>query len=236
MGAAGNSRPMRLLLLLPLTGVLGCATLTGARPLDRGQHEIGASLGGGMVMLGDSPIPLPNVLVQGRSGIAAPLGHALDLNYGLDLTGLAFGVVPVEVGADWLLLDQGGAIPAVALTDRVWAATNAPGLPFKSNPELEFWGMDQIEVDASWLLHAQLVYVGVAEYLDFAEPKLALSPALGARFDPSPAHPGGLQIQAETRWYGVNLHKDLDTVRWVGGGQGIFGASLGVSWILGGAR
>ena len=75
----------------------------------------------------------------------------------------------------------------------------------------------------------------LAEYIDFQEPSLTLTPAVGARFDPSPKKPGGLQLHAEARWYGVNREKELNTVVWASAPYGIFGATLGLSWILGGA-
>lgn len=221
-------------LALPL--LTGCATLTGARPLGPGQHEVGATLGGGFVLLGDTPIPLPNVVVEGRSGVARPLDRDLDVRYGLDLTGLPFGVVALEAGGDWLLWDQAGARPAFALTDAVWFATNALGTPYKPDPELEAWAADQVELDLSWLLRGQLVYVGLAEYVDVLDPRLTLTPALGARFDPSPKRPGGLQLHVEARWYGLNDEHISNTVRWVSDPHGIFGATVGVSWLLGGGR
>lgn len=223
---------MRLLLLLP--ALVGCATLTGARPLEQGQHELGANLGGGVVMLDGSPIPLPNVLVQGRSGLPRLAGQPFDVSYGLDLTGLPFGVLPVEVGADWLLVNQVGPWPALALTNNVWLATNAPGLPYKADPQLQLWAADQLEVNASWYAGKQLFHVGLAEYLDFGAPSLALSPSAGVRIDPSPKDYEGMQLHAEARWYGVNRTQQVDTVSWATTPHGIFGATLGVSWIFGG--
>lgn len=223
---------MRLLLLLP--ALVGCATLTGARPLEPGQHELGVNLGGGVVMLDGSPIPLPNVLVQGRSGVARPLDRPLDVSYGVDLTGLPFGILPLEVGGDWLLIDQSGAWPALAVTNNVWLATNAPGLPYKEDPRFQLWAADQLELNASWYVGKQLLHVGLAEYLDFGAPSLALSPSVGARFDPSPKDHGGMQLHAEARWYGVNRTQEVDTVAWATTPHGIFGATLGVSWIFGG--
>jgi hypothetical protein len=213
----------------------GCATLTGARPLEPGQHEVGATLGGGLVMLGDSAIPLPNIVLEGRSGVARPLDRPLDIRYGVDLTGTPFGVLPLVVGADWLLVEQAGARPALALTNNVWFATNVLGLPYKPDPVFEAWGADQLELDASWLFGEQLVYVGVAQYFDFEAPALALSPALGARFDTS-KKPGGLQLHLEARWFGINRTKELRTVRWASHPQGIFGATVGVSYIFGSAK
>jgi hypothetical protein len=213
--------------------VAGCASLSGARPLNPGEHEIGATLGGGVLMLGSAPIPMPNVIVQGRSGIAAPLDRPLDLNYGLNLGALPFGVLQGHFGASWLLAHQKGGVPAVSFTNRVWFASNLFGAGYHADKRMRFWGANQFEFDVSWVVKEQLIYVGLAEYLDFGNPQLTLTPVLGATFDADPKRPGGVRLHLESRWYGLNQHTQLNTVRWAGGGQGVFGVSLGVSYVLG---
>jgi hypothetical protein len=211
----------------------GCASLSGARPLEPGQHEIGATFGGGMVLLGGSPIPLPNLIVQGRSGVAAPLDRPLDVNYGINLTGLPFGVLHAHVGASWLLAHQNGAIPAVSFTDRIWFGTNAVGLGDRVDKTVRGWGANQFEVDVSWKVKEQLVYVGLAQYLDFVNPALTLTPVIGATFDADPKKPGGVRLHLESRWYAINERTYLDTVKFAGWPQGAFGVNLGVSYVLG---
>jgi hypothetical protein len=189
-----------------------------------------------MVQLGGSPIPLPNVIVQGRSGVAAPLDRPLDVNYGLNLTGLPFGLLYGHVGASWLLAHQNGAIPAVSFTDRIWFGTNVIGLGDRADKTPSGWGANQFEVDVSWMIGEQMIYVGLAQYVDFQSPALTLTPTLGATFDADPAKPGGVRLHLETRWFGANQRTGLDAVRWVGHPQGIFGASFGVSYVLGGGE
>lgn len=211
----------------------GCATMTGARPLAPGQHAVGVTAGGGLVELG-APIPLPNLVLEARHGLPELAGRPWDLGYGLNATGLAFGLLQGHVGSSWLLLPQQGAAPALSLTDRVFFATNLLGLPSRPEPRLQAWGADQVELTASWLVGGQLPYLSLSQYFDFRTPALTLTPALGAVFDPR--EPGGVALQAEVRWYGVNQPDDVATVSWVPGNAGILGISVGLSSRFGGAR
>lgn len=209
-----------------------CGTLNTARPLDPGQHEVGATLGGGMILLGGAPIPQPNIVVEARSGVAKPLDRPLDVNYGLNLTALPYGAFQTHVGVSWMLAKPKGGIPAVSSASRFWFATNALGVGYKTDKTVRAWGAYQLEVDVSWLVKEQLIYVGLAQYTDFANPTLTLSPAVGFTFDTDPKKPGGPKIHLEARWFGINGYTYLDTVRFVGNGRGIFGLTLGVSYVI----
>lgn len=224
----GMLTPRLLPLLLPLAG---CAGLSSARPLPQGQHEVGITLGGGFLEFGGAAIPLPNAILEGRSGVATLAERPLSLNYALNLTGLPFGVFQGHVGAAFLIIDQQGAAPALAITDRVHFASNFLGVGNRATGRLAGFATNQIELDASWLIKGQLLYLGLAQYTDFAAPKFNLTPVLGATFDPGPA--GGVRIQLETRWYGVSTNNPYNNVQWLGGPQGAFGASLGISYLLG---
>ena len=96
------SRHVRLAALLTLcaslTASTGCMTMSGARPLYPGQHQAGVTVGGPMVELG-SPLPLPNAVIEGRSGLTYLNKRPLDLNYGLNATAIALGNTNRSVGA-----------------------------------------------------------------------------------------------------------------------------------------
>lgn len=211
----------------------GCATMNTARPLSPGQHALGVTLGGGLVELG-APIPLPNVVVEGRHGVAEPKGHPIDVGWGANLTALPFGVLAIHGGASGLLLHQAGARPALSVADRVWFATNALGLPAKTEPRLQGWVTDQVELTASWKTDHALPYLALAEYLDLGHPALTLTPAVGSAWDFR--RPGGVVLQTELRWYGLGVPDDGATVDWVPGGTGVLGVSVGLSSRLGARR
>lgn len=219
--------------LLPLLALAACATLTTARPLAPGEHALGVVAGGGLVDLG-APVPLPVVSVEGRHGVAAPGGHPIDVGWGVNGTALVFGIAAVHGGASALLLPQRGGVPALSLGNRLWFATNALGLGAKSDPALEAWAADQTELTASWLVGGQLPYVSLSEYVDFGNPSLTLTPAVGGVWDFR--RPGGVTLQTELRWYGLGVPDDAATVDWLPGNTGILGVDVGVSGRFGRAR
>lgn len=218
-------------LVLPALLLTGCAGLSSARPLPEGQHEVGATLGGGFINFGGAPLPMPNIMVEGRSGVATLGDRPLSVNYALNLTPIAFGIFQGHVGASYLLAKQNGAVPAVAFTDRIYFASNFLGVGNRDDQRLAGFGINQFEIDVSWEIKGQLLYVGAAQYLDFGDPQFTLTPAIGATFDPG--QKGGVRIHLETRWYGVTSNNPYNNVRWIGGPQGAFGATLGISYLLG---
>ncbi|MEM1350628.1 MAG: hypothetical protein AAGI01_18850, partial [Myxococcota bacterium] len=160
---------------IALTGALlflslalqGCITAPGARPLAPGEHELGLSLGGPVFALGSLRLPVPNAVVEGRSGVSTLNSRPLDVNYGLNLTALPFGVFQAHVGASYLMLEQKGATPAVSVTDRFFLATNPLGVIGELPRSLGFWATNQLEFTASWMLGQQLLYIGIGQYTDF---------------------------------------------------------------------
>lgn len=219
-----------LLLLLCGVGLAGCASLNGARPLEPGKHEIAATIGGAMVYFAGAPVPLPNVIVEGRSGVAKPLNRPLDINYGLNLMPMAFGILQVHLGASWLLAHQNGGIPAVSMTNRIWFAANILGAPYKAEGGVGAWGNHQLEFAVSWEISHQLIYVSLAQYTDFTNPSLTLTPAVGAHFDPG--KPGGFKMYVEARWYGLSQKQAAYPFTFFPNALGSLGVSFGFSYVL----
>lgn len=205
--------------------------MTGARPLEPGEHAASVTLGGGMLHLG-GPLPIPNAVVEGRHGVTKVADKPLDVHYGLNLTSLAFGIAQLHAGGSLLLAEQNGAVPALAVTDRVWFATNALGPGLRADPKLQAWGADQIELAASWEVGNQLLYTSLAQYFDFRNPVLTLTPAVGAVWDFG--EPGGVQLQTELRWYGAHRPDPYNSIVWEPQSIGILGASIGFGYKFGG--
>lgn len=215
----------RCALLLPL--LAGCGTMNTARPLSEGEHAFGPTFGGPLLKFGGVAIPLPNAVIEGRSGLPALKDHPFDLNYGLNLTAATFGVAQMHAGASLQLLAQQGGRPALSVSDRLFFATN--GLDRRKDAH-GAWGMDQAELTASWKLQQQLVYGGLAQYTDFANPRLLLTPFAGAQLDFG--RPGGFGLQLEARYFGVNALQETSTLKWVTFGRGAFAPMLGLSYTL----
>ena len=207
-------------------------TLPGARPLAPGEHEVGVTVGGPLVEFGGGNVPLPNAVVEGRSGIRLIRDRPLDLNYGLNATAIGFGIAQLHLGASYMLLEQEGAIPAISLTNRVFVATNALTPADKAPGTKSAWGAHQLELSASYLLAGHLLYLSASQYTDFGHPQLLLSPAIGVQFDPGEKKQG-VQFLLEARYYAINQTKELTTVSWTSAPRGAFGVGLGLSYRFG---
>jgi hypothetical protein len=219
---------MRHLLLL---STVACGTLSGARPLEPGRHEVGVVLGGPLVELGGTPIPLPNVVVAGRSGLTRLADRPVDLGYGLNVTGLAFGVVSLQSDLGWLAADQAGARPALTVRNGVVLATNPFGPAKADGARVGVWFVDELEVVASWKAREHVFYASVSQFTDVSAPALTLTPALGTSLDPG--EPGGLRFQAELSWFAVNQSRQVRSIGFVPGNPGAFGIHLGFAYGFG---
>jgi hypothetical protein len=112
----------------------GCGTMNAARPLEAGEHRLGFNFGGPFTTSLGPPIPIPNLVVEGRSGLK-PLGTLpIDLNYGLNMTTFAFGVTGFHTGASVHVLEQNGAWPALSVTERVHVYNNVLGPEWLISP------------------------------------------------------------------------------------------------------
>ncbi len=214
----------------------GCSTLSGARPLDRGQHEVGLVLGGPLIEFG-APIPFPNAVIAGRSGLAPVADRPFDLGYGLNLTGLPFGVLALHGDLGWQLTEQIGAVPAFTLRDKVFLQTNVFAANKADGVRRGLGLANELDLYASWRLNAEessLFFVSLAQTLDVVQPSLILTPGLGVEIDPGGR--GGLRFQGELRWWAINRSTLSNNAAWVPKNPGAIGIHLGVAYGFGGAR
>jgi hypothetical protein len=210
-----------------LLSLLACGTMNTARPLEPGQHAAGLTFGGALLDMG-APIPIPSAVVEGRSGVTTLAERPLDVNYGVNLTAAAFGVAGLHAGASYLVLDQSGARPAISVADRLYVYTN---LGDATKADRGWLFVDQLELTASWDLGGQLVYLGASEHLDLRNPRLLLSPYLGAEL----LRRKRLGVQAELRWLALNQSQVSDAIPWIpDDGRGALQPSLGLSYRFGG--
>lgn len=211
--------------LLPALLALGCGAMNTARPLARGEHAVGLTLGGAVLRLGGTPIPLPNAVLEGRHGLPELASRPLDVHYGTNLTGWAYGVASVHAGASWMVVEPSGYRPALTVSDRLYFATNAIDA---RKPDPGAWAMNQVELTTSWELRGQLVYLGLAQNLDFRDPRPLFSPFVGVGLDFG--RPGGFGLQVEGRCLSPLLAPESTAVKWVHCGRGVVGANVGLTW------
>lgn len=139
--------------------VPGCAMHHLARTVGEGNGEVRASAGGPFFSNLGAPIPLPNVVVSGRYGLT----DGFDLDGGLSLTGLAYGVVGLQLGAvGQLVRERNGFAMSLAGRGHVLIGTRGPDLRFF--PEL---GVHLEGVPAPWLV----VFGGLSALAQFGPPE-----------------------------------------------------------------
>ena len=135
---------------VPLLLLVGCGTLSGARPLEPGRHEVGLVLGGPLIGLGGVPVPIPNAMLAGRSGLGLLADRPVDLAYGTNLTGLPFGVLTLQGDIGWLLAEQQGFRPAFTVRNALTVTSDALAGGRAEDVERSAWAVDELTVLASW--------------------------------------------------------------------------------------
>ena len=224
-----------ILLLLCMLLSIGCGSINSARPLEKGQHAVGVTLGGPMVDFAGSYIPLPNAVIEGKSGVSSVQGRATDVSYGLNITGIPFDIIGTQVGVSHLLVEQNGYRPAVAVSDKLFLYGNH--ISTTTEPSTKgFWVHNQLETILSWSLHGQLLYTGLAYNLDFGNPEPVFSPFAGLEFFHRDSSPGfGLQVEA--RYFALGMTSDFVSVEWYEPlNSGAFGFMFGVNYRIGGEK
>ena len=220
--------------ILSVIGVLalGCGTMNGARPLDKGSHAVGVTFGGPMVSAFGSNIPLPNLIIEGRSGLEPFQNRATDVNYGLNATGVAFGMLDVHAGVSHLLLSQKDKRPALSITERLHLVSNHLDTT-KPAETHAFYAMNQVDLTLSGEFKKQLFYGGGSVYWNFVN---APSPAyfLGTQLRPTG---GAFSIQVEARHMAVGFVPEVQDINWVSpGGTGVLSITAGVGFDFGGLK
>lgn len=209
--------------------VTGCGTLNTARPLGKGERELGLTLGGPLVHAMGTVLPVPNALVEGRAGVGTVAGNNLDLGGGVNLTGLAFGDFAVEGSAAYQLWsdDRWG----VSAANRIFFATNVFDTT-KPSEAHGFWALDRLDLTGSAKLGTELVYAGLSEDLDFGAPRLLLAPFVGVELGGK----GPVRFQLESRWLALNRAQRSEAISWVNAGSGAVAVTASVALRFGGAR
>ena len=98
--------------MLSIISFIACGSMHNARPLEKGQKAVGLSFGGPMVNFAEKNIPLPNAVIQVKQGMGNSTSHPWDIQYGLNLTAIAFDQIGAQFGGSYLISQQKGISPA----------------------------------------------------------------------------------------------------------------------------
>lgn len=204
-----------------------CGSLHTARPLEQGEQKIGLTMGGVVLTQLGPPIPLPNMVLEGQTGIKPLASRATDLNYGMNLTGLAFGTVGIHVGASHLLFEQKNARPSLSVTERVHFYNNWLDTTKDSSVRTGYL-LNQIDLTAAWDINRHLGYIGIADYIDVPNPELTIAPFAGLVYQGK----GRFFTQAEARYLAINRKPDIVDVSFLGAEKGALSTTLSFGWTL----
>ena len=206
----------------------GCGTLNNARPLDQGAHRAGLTFGGPVLMALGPPIPVPNLILEGQSGLK-PIGNlSAQADYGLNLTAMAFGVMGVHGGGTVGLMEQQRFIPALSLSDRLHFYNNYPDTT-KDLETRQAFGLNELELTASWALGNHLLYTGLSNHLDINDPELTLGYFIGAQI----GNDKGLFGQLELHHMAANRRPDIVDVEFLTTGTGSIALTTSLGWAFG---
>ena len=213
------------------TQLVACGALHNARPLDQGEHRAGVTMGGVVLTQMGPPIPLPNIVIEGQSGITPLRDQATDINYGMNLTALAFGTVGIHLGASHLLFDQNGSRPSLSITERIHFYNNWLDTTKDSSVRTGYF-LNQLDLTAAWNIDRHLGYIGIADYIDVPDPELTLAPFAGFVFQSKNKY----FTQLEARYLAINRKPDIVDVSFLGAEYGALSTTLSIGWNFGGSK
>lgn len=224
-------KPILSIAVLP--AIAACGTLSASHPLDAGDHRVGVTFGGPFTTSLGPPIPVPNLIVEGRSGLEPLADMPIDINYGVNVTSIAFGLMGVHGGASLHVLEGEGWRPNLAITERLHLYHNYFDTTKPSETRM-FWGLNELDLTASWGLGSHYLYAGVSNVLDLADPEFLVSPFVGLDLQPENRRIG---FQLETRISGINFSPEIWDVSWLSlgaePGYGLISVTASLSWALG---
>lgn len=140
---------------------VSCAPTRVIKPLEKGEKQVSANLGGAMIKFAGAPIPLPLTSVSYQQGIDT----GLTLNTSLHMTSLAFGVIQFEAGLGINAYQSESkrfgvtVTPTINLMDDIWEKN------FRIYPQLDavtYWQYGQ---------KSHLVYGGLGSWIELSKVK-----------------------------------------------------------------
>ena len=187
-----------------------CGALNTARPLDKGEHRVGVTGGGAVLKFGTTD-STANLVVEGQSGLSPyKVAHSMST------------MVSTPQRSPWVPLDcmEGSRTSwwnkmgcSLTLWPRDFTFTTT-GSTIQKNLTCE--------KPFSWICgltalgyQRNLGYVGVANYLDIADPELTLAPFAGDNWTVKK-----LFLQAETRYLAINRQPEIVDVPFATFGYG----------------
>lgn len=199
-------------IMLSIISLLACGSMHNARPLEKGQNAVGLSFGGPMVNFAEKNIPLPNAIVQVKQGMGTSSSHSWDIQYGLNLTAIAFDQIGAQLGGSYLISPQQGISPAWSVATTMYAYNNFISTDNAYGKGM--WVANQTETTLSWNWKTHLLYTGFSQTTDVKRPSLLLSPFVGIAFSDGDRQSKPSSFQIELRHYAAGRSPNIGFVDW----------------------
>lgn len=222
-------------LLFIVTGIMtillffSCSSVRQIRPLDPGQSAVNVTLGGPIIKALGMYMPAPIMSVGYNYGIK----RGFDLETGLGLTQLAFGILHLDCGANWRPLKPKGWVPGFIATPKFQIMTDFTPQSFRLYPDA---------VLTAWWKPNKILYpyAGIENWIEYHSTRpdgnRQTHHWLAAPFIGLTVCRGPWQYQVETRYYVPNVNNiTAGATRHIGfGDYGDLGVFIGAGYLFGG--
>jgi hypothetical protein len=209
---------------------VACSPVRQIRPLDKGESRVSLSAGGPITQVGKIYIPLPLISLGYNYGLM----ENLDVEAGIHVTDMLYGVLKVDAGVNWRPLVPPLYSPGIIISPRLFGMTDFSPGSSRLYPELGLTGYWDFK-------KYRYAYIGIDNWIEYHTTRVDGNPqtnhwliapyagvSLGNRL---------WQGQLEVMVYTPNLSNQGRPVKNIGFGKyGIIGVFLGVSRSFGGSR
>ena len=158
MNRGPTIKAVRLFAILSITLLFACSGARFVKPLNKKQHAASVSLGGPLIVYGQTTIPIPFLTANYGYGIDSTLtGFA-----GVNITSALFGNAQMELGATKQILKQKAYIPGVSITPAI-------NVIYRNQNAKKIY--PQVAVNAFWEYgkRKNYFYIGVDNWFELAQ-------------------------------------------------------------------
>lgn len=212
--------PASLSVVLLSLFFLGCGATQPVRVLDERETKVSASIGGPLIPFGKSTIPVPYL----TAGIQHGVTPSVTITGNVHLLTALLGDVGVDAGAATRVLRQDGWIPEITCKAQCYFYYDAKR---GNNPRI----YPLLTANASCLQgESTLLYSGIDNLFQSAEPAYLLSPFAGMQFSIGRR----IEMQIEAKWMAANVNTEHGIMEGHNsvGGRGNIGTFLGFHYRL----
>ena len=197
-----------------------CGITQPVRVLNEGVTKASASLGGPLIPLGKTMIPVPYL----TAGVQHGYSSSLTLTGNVHLLTALLGDVGVDAGAAQRFVHEDGWVPELTAKAQLYFFYDVKR---GNNPRL----FPFLSLNASYLLgESTLLYFGADNLFQFVQPAYFLSPFAGSQFPLSHR----IDMQCEVKWMAANANTEHGVMEGHNSinGRGNIGTFLGFHYLL----